>query len=200
MPHSTVQDPTLEPKKTLEEKRRLIAEREMQVEDRLKAGLQLQALHALSVYQLPPELLLNILDRLELHDYPSTLAATWHLMRHHGIAPAYSTQYLKMLLIKPRRGFFDSFEHAMDRSRGAQHGFLDREIRLLLITKLAPGPAFFPRFTDVRCRLRGGFERLPPELRDGIYKHFDIQTKIAVTLAAYRFSDQDIMWMTHEKV
>jgi len=200
MPHSTVQDPAPEPGKTPEENRQLIAERERRIEDRLKAGLQLQALHALPVYQLPAELWLNILKRLELHDYPSLIAATWHLLRHHGIAPAYSTQELKMMLVEPRRGFFGFVEHAVDHSRDENHGFLELAFRRLLITKLAPRPEFFRRFTDISRRLRGGFERLPPELRDNIYAHFDIGTNINVTLAGYRFSDQDIMWMTHEEV
>lgn len=198
MPHSTVQDPVPETRKTPEEKQKLNPE--TQIEERLKAGLQLQALHALPVYQLPAELWLNILNLLELHDYPPLLAATWHLLRHHGIAPTYSTQQLKTLLIEPRRGFFGFVEHAVDGSRGEHHGFLHLELRRLLITKLAPRPGFFPRFTDIRCRLHGGFQVLPPELRDSIYGHFDIATNIAVTLAGYRFSDQDMMWMTHEEV
>ena len=200
MPHSTFLDPTPEPRKTPEQKRQLIAAREAEIDERLNAGLQLQSLHALPVYQLPPELWLNILSRLELRAYPSLVAATWHLLRHYGIVPSYSTQQLKTILVEPRRGFFGSVEYAVDRSRDENHGFLDRTFRRLLITKLAPRPEFFRSFTDVNSRLRGGFERLPSELRDNIYNHFDIATNINVALACYRFSNQDIMWMTHEDV
>ncbi len=200
MPHSTARDPAPEPRKSPEQKRQLIAERENRIEQRLQAGLQLQALHALPVYQLPAEMWLSILNRLELRAYPSLIAATWHLLRHHGIAPSYSTQQLKTILIGPRRGFFGFVEHAVDYSRDEHHGFLNCAFRRLLIAKLAPRSEFFRRFTDVTLRMRGGFERLPPELRDSIHGHFDIETNINVALACYRFSDQDIMWMTHEEV
>ena len=185
MPHSTLQRPD-------HSARRLI-------EERFEAGLQLQALYALPIYQLPAELMLNVLDRVELHDYPSLITATWHLLRHKGIAPTWPTARLKRILVEPRCGFYSSFEDVIDQSK-ADECYLPFNLRKLILHHLAPRPAFFTTFTDVGLRLRGGFELLPTELRDAIFRHFDPATNILVALACFRFSDLDIQWLTHEKV
>ena len=169
------------------------------IEERFQAGLQLQALHALPIYQLPAEIMLNILNRLSLEDYPAFISAAWHLLRHHGIAPPYPTSRLKQILIEPRKGFYGSIEHATDRSREG-NGFIPVDIRQLMISRLAPRPPFFIDFTNVGRRMRAGFENLPPELQFPIFENLDPSAMISLTLACHRFSDRDIEWLTHEEV
>ena len=81
-------------------------------EARLSASLSFLAIRTSLIYQLPAEILLNILSRLSLDSYPSLVAALWHLLRHHGIAPQISTHRLKLILLWPRHGFYDSYAHA----------------------------------------------------------------------------------------
>ena len=185
MPHSTSQGQDNGARKSIEE--------------RFQAGLRLQALYALPIYQLPAELMLNILDRIELREYPPIITALWHLLRHKGIAPTWPTTRLKQILVEPRCGFYGSFEDVIDRSK-QDEGYLPSNLRKLILHHLAPRPSFFTTFTNMGLRLRGGFERLPTELRDAIFRHFDPTTSILVALACYRFSDHDIQWLTHEKV
>ncbi len=170
-----------------------------EIEERFQAGLKLQQLYALPIYQLPPEIMLNIYSRLELHDYPSLIAAAWHLLRHSGVASVIPTPRLKDILLWPRHGFFDSIEHACDTSR-VDRGFLPIQIRGLMISRLAPRAPFFWHFTDIRERLGGGFEHLPIEIQDHIFRHMDAETMVNVALAAYRFSDRHIEWLTHEEI
>jgi hypothetical protein len=172
------------------------------IEERFQAGLHLQQLYALPIYQLPIEVMLNILSRLELHDFPSLVAACWHLLRHVGVADAIPTPKLRELLLWPRRGFFDSVEHAIDPAR-VDRGFLPPHIRRSMLSHLAPRPPFFRTFTNITMRLRGPFSRrryLPIELRQQIFRRLDPETMINVTLAAFRFSDRHIEWLTHEEV
>ena len=185
MPHSTLQRQDNAARKSIEE--------------RFQAGLQLQTLYALPIYQLPAELMLNILDRVELRDYPPLITATWHLLRHKGIAPTWPTVRLKQILVEPRCGFYGSFEDVIDQSK-QEEGYLPFNLRKFILHHLAPRPSFFTTFTNVGLRLRGGFECLPTELRDAIFRHFDPATNILVALACFRFSDRDIQWLTHEKV
>ena len=185
MPHSTLQRQDNAARKS--------------VEERFQAGLRLQALYALPIYQLPAEIMLNILDRVELRDYPPLITATWHLLRHKGIAPTWPTVRLKQILVEPRCGFYSSIEDVIDQSK-EDEGYLPVNLRKLILHHLAPRPSFFATFTNVGLRLRGGFEYLPTELRDAIFRYFDPATKVLVALACYRFSDRDIQWLTHEKV
>lgn len=185
MPHSTLQRPGSGTGKT--------------VEDRFQAGLQLQALYALPIYQLPAEIMLNIVNRLEMQDYPSLITATWHLLRHHGIAPVILTPRLKQVLVEPRCGFYGSVENATDKSREGD-GYLPIDLRRLILHRLAPRHPFFSNFTNIGRRLRGGFENMPVEIHDMIFRRLDATTKINVTLACFRFSDRDIEWLTHEIV
>ena len=69
-----------------------------------------------------------------------------------------------------------------------------------MISRLAPLSPFFSNFTNIRRRMRGGFHRLPIEISELIFGFMDAETKINVTLAAYRFSDRDIEWLTHEEI
>lgn len=59
---------------------------------------QLRSLYALPLYSLPPELVLVILNRLNLDDYPSIVAATYHLLQHHGLAPRLSEPDLQRIV------------------------------------------------------------------------------------------------------
>ena len=187
MPHATLPQQAVVKRKSSEKR----------IEERFQAGLQLQALYALPIYQLPAEIMLNVLNQLELKDYPALIAAAWHLLRHHGIAPSIPTPKLQWILVEPRRGFYTSFEHATDYSREKS---LPAVVRKQMFSRLAPGPSFFMTFTDVGVRLRGGLERLPPELKDLIFSKLDPATKVNVALAGYRFSDRDIEWLTHKEV
>ncbi|KAL2041846.1 hypothetical protein N7G274_005630 [Stereocaulon virgatum] len=189
MPHSTLPQQSAGTRKSSNDN----------IEERFQAGLQLQALYALPIYQLPAEVMLNILNNLTLEDYPAFIPAAWHLLRHHGIVPPYTTSRLKQILIEPRKGFFGSFEHATDKSREG-HGFLPMDIRQLINSRLAPGPPFFNTFTDVGRRMRGGFQRLPNELKDYVYRKLDPAAMTILTLACHRFSNRDIEWLTHEEV
>ena len=187
MPHSTLPQQAVVKRKSSEER----------IEERFQAGLQLQALYDLPIYQLPAETMLNVLNRLDLQDYPALIAAAWHLLRHHDIAPSIPTTKLKWILVEPRRGFYTSLEHATDYSRERS---LPAVLRKQMFSRLAPGPSFFTTFTNVGGRLRGGLERLPPEIKDLIFSKLDPATKVSVALAGYRFSDRDIEWLTHEEV
>ena len=170
-----------------------------QIEERFQAGLHLQRLYALPIYQLPPEIMLNIYNRLSIDDFPALIAAAWHLLRHNSVAPIIPTARLKEILVWPRRGFYDSIEHATDTSR-VDSGFLPAQVRRLMISRLAPQPPFFTHFTDMRTRLRGNFRNLPIEIQDQIFRNMDVETKVNVTLAAFRFSDRHIEWLTHEEI
>ena len=50
------------------------------------------------LYQLPAELLLNIIDRLDLIDFPSLLCATLPLLRYHHIVPHTSRRELSAMI------------------------------------------------------------------------------------------------------
>ncbi len=65
---------------------------------RLERKQQLRTLYALPIYQLPPELILAILDKLDLIVFPAMIIGMFHLLRHHGIAPAMTTTDLKLFL------------------------------------------------------------------------------------------------------
>lgn len=68
------------------------------IRQRLERKRQLHALYALPIYQLPPELILAILDKLDLIVFPAMIIGMYHLLRHHGIAPLMSSLDLKRFL------------------------------------------------------------------------------------------------------
>ena len=170
-----------------------------QIEERFQAGLRLQQLYVLPIYRLPNEIYLNIFNRLKLEDFPALVAAAWHLLRHAEIAPVIPTARLKEILLWPRHGFFDSYEHAADTSR-LDRNFLPLQVRQDVGSRLAPRPSFFQNFTNIGQRLYGGFQRVPSEIRDQIFNCMDAETMVNVTLAAFRFSDRHIEWLTHEEI
>lgn len=65
---------------------------------------QLQALYTLPIYSLPPELMLSILNMLSVVDFSSFTIAAFHLMRRHGIAQAFTTERVVILLSAPPSG------------------------------------------------------------------------------------------------
>lgn len=65
---------------------------------RVERKQQLHTLYALPIYQLPPELILTILDKLDLIVFPAMIIGMYHLLRHHGIAPLMTTTDLKRFL------------------------------------------------------------------------------------------------------
>ena len=67
---------------------------------------QLQALYKIPLYSLPPELILNILNMLSAVEFSSFTFAAFHLMRRHGIAPAFTTERIMTLLSPPPSGQF----------------------------------------------------------------------------------------------
>ena len=169
-----------------------------QIEERFQAGLRLHQLYELPIYRLPNEIYLNIFDRLRLDDFPALVAAAWHLLRHSGVAPVIPTARLKDILLWPRHGFYDSYEHATDTSRVDRN--LPPQVRKDMGSRLAPQPSFFQSFTNIGQRLYGGFQLIPSEIRDHIFRYMDAETMVNVTLAAFRFSDRHIEWLTHEEV
>lgn len=186
MPHSTLEPHwRTAPKRTPEE--------------RLAARERRRALYALPIYQLPAEIMLNILYWLQIGDFPSLIVAAWHLLRHHGIAENILTPRLRLILIEPRRGFYVSLGRAADPSNDDDK-YIPPDLRHLILNRLTPRDEFFRSFTSVALRLRGGFDRLPAELRDDVFRGLDPADNINVVLACFRFSDQDIEWLTHETV
>ena len=168
-------------------------------DQRFEASRGLLELCNLPIYQLPAEIMLNVLRLLQLEDYPSLIVATWHLLRHHNIAENFPTPRLKQILIWPRCGFFDSYFNA---SHGAHErdAFIPSQMRRHLLHRLSPGGQFFRNFTNLRARLRGGFHILPMEIRNQILTSLEPTDNINLVLACFRFSDQDIEWLTHENV
>ena len=55
-------------------------------------------------YALPAELLLNVLDRLDILDFPSLICATYPLLRHHSIAPPMLPQELAEMMAAASSG------------------------------------------------------------------------------------------------
>ncbi|KAL8693157.1 MAG: hypothetical protein Q9224_003808 [Gallowayella concinna] len=67
---------------------------------RTKRAQQLKTLLQTPIFRLPPEMLDNILERVDLVDFPPLVIACYHLFRMRGIAPAYPTSMLRMLLLR----------------------------------------------------------------------------------------------------
>ena len=209
-------------------------------DDRLSASLSLLSLSSLPIYQLPPEILLNIIDRLTVDDYPALIPSLWHLLRRHGIAPSFPTLRLKQILIWPRMGFYDTYQHATSANPEVYHrgcccagqgggsssgssnhthvseAFIPRQMRPPILHRLSPSRESFwhENFTDVRSRLRGGFQKLPREIQEMVLearegrrgsthlgrKLLEPGDKVNLVLACWRFSDGEVEWMTHEEV
>ena len=64
----------------------------------MSSKTRLEALYALPIYNLPTELVLSIIERLPIQDYPALILGALHLLRHHGIAPSLSTPEFHTLM------------------------------------------------------------------------------------------------------
>ena len=167
---------------------------------RFEASRKFLELCSLPIYRLPAEILVNVLTFVPIDTYPSLIPATWHLLRHKGIVSPIPTDRLQAILIWPRTGFFDSLANAST-PPPTRRAYIDKSMRKPLLSRLAPRPQFFwEGFTDVKARLRGGFERLPREVKDTVLEMLEPEGKVNVVLAAFRFADEQIEWMTGEKV
>ena len=67
----------------------------MHLLQRLQAVEQMRALYSLPIYRLPPELVLNILDHIEMAELPKAIGALYHLLAHHGIVAQLPRRELK---------------------------------------------------------------------------------------------------------
>ena len=166
-------------------------------EDMTIACQQLQALQALPLYQLPTELVLQVLQLLEVSDYPAIISATLPLLRRCNIVQNMSTARLRLLLMDNRRGFFTSLSQITDRESEVH---IPPVFEGSILDRLSPTGVFFPHLANVPKRLRGDFNRLPIELNILIFQQLSTLDKISLVLACYRFSDDEIESMTHQKV
>ena len=69
-----------------------------------------------------------------------------------------------------------------------------------MFNTLSSRAAVFPQRPGVPQRLRGDFDRLPFELNLLIVRQLGTLDKISLVLACYRFSDDDIESMTHQRM
>ena len=180
MPHATSELARLAPRRPAKERR--------------AASQKLAALYALPIYTLPPELIMNVLQRLDLNDFPALLSGLMPLLRRCGIVHGMSTPRLQRLLIEPRRGFYGSLSRAIDPGNDE---YLPSIVRRCIIHRLSPRDEFFRHFTDMPSRL---FPRLPCELRHQVLSKLGPNENINVALASFRFSDDDIERLTGDSV
>ena len=85
-----------------------------------------------ALYRLPAELLLNILDRLDILEFPSVISAMFPLLRHHGIAPPILVGELSAMRSAAARGRV--CQHAIPCHIGHRSGLATLPIELLLQT------------------------------------------------------------------
>ena len=135
-----------------------------------ETGQQLQQLYELPLYRLPAELVVNVLHHVDLEDYPSFIIAAMPLLRRCGIVQDMSTLRLKRLLLGSRTA-----------------GTFNKPLQPVNVYAMLK-------------RLRGGFERLPPELCAQIVRKLGPLDRVNLTLSCFRFSDEDIETLIHEKV
>ena len=166
-------------------------------EERVQERQQLIALYSLPLYSLPAELVLHVLSLLDLEDFPTFIVAAMPLMRRCGIVKNMDTPRLRRLLMEPRQGFYASLASVADPTSDR---YMPPVFRQFILHRLSPRDAAFRTLTFVPLRLRGGFERLPAELRNAIFSELSPVDKVNLVLACFRFSDEDIEHLTHEKV
>ena len=183
MPHATTMSHPPVPRKT--------------TEDMAVACQQLQKLQSLPLYQLPTELVLQVLQLLEVNDYPAIISATLPLLRRCNIVQDMSTPRLRLLLMDNRRGFFASLSQIADLESDVQ---IPPILRQSILDRLSSAGALFPNLNDMPRNLRGNFDKLPFELSILIIQQLSTLDKINLVLACYKFSDDDIERMTHQKV
>ena len=57
-------------------------------------------LKSIPIYRLPPELIIEICDRIDMVNFPSFMVATYHLLRRNGVIPQYPTVLLQSMLLR----------------------------------------------------------------------------------------------------
>ncbi|KAL8857767.1 MAG: hypothetical protein Q9178_005667 [Gyalolechia marmorata] len=55
------------------------------------------------VCRLPPEMLMNILERIDLVDIPAFTIATIHILRMRGVVPNYPSAMLQLMLLREEK-------------------------------------------------------------------------------------------------
>ncbi|KAL8773851.1 MAG: hypothetical protein Q9209_001281 [Squamulea sp. 1 TL-2023] len=60
------------------------------------------------ICRLPPEMLMNILERIDLVNFPAFMIATHHILRMRGIVPSYPSAMLHLLLLRKEEGVSQS--------------------------------------------------------------------------------------------
>ncbi|KAL8846315.1 MAG: hypothetical protein Q9221_008581 [Calogaya cf. arnoldii] len=66
---------------------------------RTERARQMQELRATKLFQQPAEMLLNIMEYVDLIDFPAFLIATLHVLRMRGVAPSYPSAMLQIMLL-----------------------------------------------------------------------------------------------------
>lgn len=154
-------------------------------QSRLERKRQYDALFALGIYRLPPELLLNILERIDMFDFPSFLIATFHLLQYRGIAPILPSRDLFNLLTRQRRVIKQP--HNLDYKAGANGAF-----------SYPPSP-----LSSDHERMLGSessIMSLPREIKVAIGEPLDLRTRVCFVLAVDQLRDCDIERLTHLSV
>ena len=194
MPHATIRPHRPAPKKTAED---AVLAHEKAADDMTVACQQLRVLQALPLYQLPTELVLQVLYNLDLDDYPAIISATLPLLRRCNIVQNMPTPRLRSLLMENRCGFIGPLSRFVDPESDT---YMPPVFRHSIRHRLSPMNTSFWRLSNMPLRLRGDFDKLPYELRTLIIIQLDTLDKINLVLACYRFSDEDIERMTHERI
>ena len=60
---------------------------------------QYKELQQTAICRTPAEMLLNIMERIDLVNFPAFLIATIHILRMRGVAPAYPSAMLQIMLL-----------------------------------------------------------------------------------------------------
>lgn len=194
MPHATTMLRQAAPKKTADDTVHL---RDKAEDDTIVSYRQLRVLQALPLYQLPTELVLQILRNLNLDDYPAIISAALPLLRRCNIVQNMPTSRLRLLLMGNRCCFIGPLSQLADPRSDT---YMSAVVRHSVRHRQSPIDTSFWRLSHIPVRLRGDFDKLPYELRILIILQLDTLDKINLVLACYRFSDEDIERMTHERV
>lgn len=165
-------------------------------DDTITPHHQLRILQTLPLYQLPTELVLQVLRNLDLDDYPAIISATLHLLRRCNIVQNMPTSRLRSLLMVNRYSFDESFSSLA----AHQCDTYLAEVRRQPIQHIPPMDNSILYLNPSSSEWRGDFDKLPYELRSLIVLQLGTLDKINLVLACCRFTDDDIEQMTHEKV
>ncbi|KAL8963870.1 MAG: hypothetical protein Q9183_004888 [Haloplaca sp. 2 TL-2023] len=61
---------------------------------------QRQELMNSSLYRLPAEILINVVDRIDLVSFPNMMIALFHLLRKHGMIPSYPSSMIHDVVLR----------------------------------------------------------------------------------------------------